>query len=168
MQFESLCTVFGMAAINGWDMRQMDVKTAYLNGYLEEEIYMLQPSGFDNGTGCICRLRRSLYGLKQAGNEAWNKAMEELGYEKLKSDYCCFVWHEEEDFSILLVWVDDLINFSNNTDRVEWKLKTKFEINVIREPSILLGMKIDHDKEKKLYHYLKPTTSTLYSNVSVS
>jgi len=54
MRFESLCTVFGMAAINGWDMRQMDIKTAYLNSYLKEEIYMLQPSGFDDGTGHVC------------------------------------------------------------------------------------------------------------------
>ena len=50
MQFESLRTVLGMAAINGWDMRQMDVKTMYLNGYLEEEIYMVQPLGFYDGT----------------------------------------------------------------------------------------------------------------------
>jgi len=152
MRFESLCTAFGMAAINGWDMRQIDVKTAYLNSYLEEEIYMLQPAGFNDKTGRICHLKRSLYGLKQAGNiwnKAWNKAMEELGYEKLKSDYCCFVWHKGEDFSILLVWVDDLINFSNDTDHIEWELKTKFEINVIGEPLILLGMKIDCDKEKK-------------------
>jgi len=75
--------------------------------------------------------------------------MEELRYEKLKSDYCCFIWCEGEDFSILLVWVDDLINFNNDTDRVEQELKTKFEINVIREPSILLGIKIDHNEEKK-------------------
>jgi len=75
--------------------------------------------------------------------------MEELGYEKLKLDYCCFVQHKGEDFSILLVWVNDLINFSNDTDCVEQELKTKFEINVIREPSILLGMKIDCDDEKK-------------------
>jgi len=73
----------------------------------------------------------------------------ELGYEKLKSDYCCFIWREGEDFSILLVWVDDLINFSNDTNRVERELKTKFEINVIGEPSILLGMKINRDEEKK-------------------
>ena len=152
MQFKSLHMAFRMAVINGWNMCQMDVKTVYLNGYLEEEIYMLQPSGFDDGMGHICRLRRSLYSLKQAGNicnKAWNKAMEELGYEKLKSDYCCFVQREGKDFSILLVWVDDLINFSNDTDCVEQDLKTKFEINVIGEPSILLGMKIDHNKEKK-------------------
>jgi len=75
--------------------------------------------------------------------------MEELEYEKLKSDYCCFVWHEREDFSILLVWVDDLINFSNDTNCVEWELKTKFEINIIGEPLILLGMKFDRNEEKK-------------------
>jgi len=152
MQFESLHMAFGIAAINGWDMRQMDVKTAYLNGYLEEEIYMLQPAGFDDGTGRICHLKRSLYGLKQAGNiwnKVWNKAIEELGYEKLKSDYCCFIQCKGEDFSILLVWVDNLINFSNDTDRVEQELKTKFEINIIGEPSILLGMKINRDEEKK-------------------
>ena len=54
MQFESLCTAFGMAAIHRWDMCQMDVKTTYLNDYLKKEIYMVQPSGFNNGTGCIC------------------------------------------------------------------------------------------------------------------
>ena len=66
-------------------MHQMDVETAYLNGYrLEEEIYMQQPAGFNNKTGCICWLRRSLYGLKQARNvwnKAWNQVMEELGYK---------------------------------------------------------------------------------------
>jgi len=72
MRFESLRTAFGMAAIHRWDMRQMDIKTAYVNGYLEEEIYMVQPLGFDDGTGCVCRLRQSLYGLKQAGN-IWNR-----------------------------------------------------------------------------------------------
>ena len=75
--------------------------------------------------------------------------MEELGYKKLKSDYCCFIQHKRKDFSILLVWVDDLINFSNDTDCIEQELKTKFEINVIGGPSILLGMKIDHNNKKK-------------------
>jgi len=141
-----------MAAINRWKMCQMDVKTAYLNSYLKEEIYMQQPTGFNNTTGRVCWLQWSLYGLKQAGNvwnKAWNQAMEELGYKKLKSDYCCFVWRKGEDFSILLVWVDDLINFSNDTNRVEQELKTKLEINVISKPSILLGIEVTRNEEKK-------------------
>ena len=71
--FESLCTAFRMVVINRWDICQMDVKTAYLNGYLKEEIYILQPTRFDDGTGHVCHLKCSLYGLKQAGN-IWNKA----------------------------------------------------------------------------------------------
>ena len=133
-------------------MHQMDIKTMYLNSYLEEEIYILQSARFDNETGCVCHLKCSLYGLKQTENvwnKAWNKAIEELGYEKLKSYYYCFIQCEGEDFSILLIWVNDLINFSNDTDHVEQELKTKFEINIIGEPSILLGIKIDHNKKNK-------------------
>ena len=56
MWFESLHTAFSMATNNGWKMHQMDVKTAYLNGYLEKEIYMQQPARFDNKTGHVCQL----------------------------------------------------------------------------------------------------------------
>ena len=69
MRFETLWTMLALAAINDWDMRQMDVKGADLNGWLKEEIYMKQPAGFDDGTGRVCLLVRPLYGLKQAGNE---------------------------------------------------------------------------------------------------
>ena len=57
MWFKSLHTAFRMAAIHEWDMHQMDVKTAYLNSYLKEEIYMVQPSGFNDGTGYVCQLK---------------------------------------------------------------------------------------------------------------
>jgi len=52
-------------------MHQMDVKGTYLNGTLKEQVYMRQPKGYNNGTGCICLLIKTLYGLKQAGRE-WN------------------------------------------------------------------------------------------------
>jgi hypothetical protein len=72
----------------------MDVKSAYLNGSIDEEIYMKQPIGFEDRTGCVCRLQCSLYGLKQARN-IWNrefsKTMEKIGFAKLKTDYCCFI-----------------------------------------------------------------------------
>ena len=83
MRFETLRTMLALAVINGWDMHQMDVKGAYLNGWLKEEIYMKQLAGFDDGTGRVCLLVRPLYGLKQAGNE-WNNefdgAMKDLTY----------------------------------------------------------------------------------------
>lgn len=53
----------------------MDVKGAYLNGNLEEEVYMKQPEGFNDGTDKVCHLIKTLYGLKQAGQE-WNKLLD--------------------------------------------------------------------------------------------
>jgi len=53
-------------------LKHFDVKTAFLYGELEEEVYLEQPEGFDNGSGRVCRLKRSLYGLKQAPR-CWNK-----------------------------------------------------------------------------------------------
>jgi hypothetical protein len=55
-------------------MKQLDVKGAYLNGDLQEEVFMEQPPGFDDGSGRKCRLRKTLYGLKQSGKE-WNRKL---------------------------------------------------------------------------------------------
>ena len=71
MHFEMLHTMLALAAVNKWNMRQLDVKSAYLNGKLMEEIYMKQPPGFSDGSGRVCRLQCALYGLKQA-RHAWN------------------------------------------------------------------------------------------------
>jgi hypothetical protein len=63
--------LLGLAAVHGWHVHQMDVVTAFLNGRLEEEIYVQQPEGHDDGTGRVYRLRKALYGLKQAPR-VWN------------------------------------------------------------------------------------------------
>jgi hypothetical protein len=72
------------------EIHQVDVKTAFLNGELEEEVYVTQPPGFDNGDpNIVCRLHKALYGLKQAPR-AWHKTLNEkllcMGYEVSKSD----------------------------------------------------------------------------------
>ena len=58
----------GIVASTKWDVKQFDVKGAYLHGLLKENIFMDQPHGFDDGSGCVCKLVRSIYGLRQAGN----------------------------------------------------------------------------------------------------
>jgi hypothetical protein len=66
------------------EIGQMDIKGAYLNGELEEEIYMRQPEGFSDGSGRVCRLKRTLYGLKQSGrawNQQLNKYLTEIGFQ---------------------------------------------------------------------------------------
>jgi hypothetical protein len=72
----------------------MDVKGAYLNGTLKEKVYMRQPEGFDDGTGRVCELIKTLYGLKQSGCE-WNKELDKKlrkrGFERLRSDPCAYI-----------------------------------------------------------------------------
>ncbi len=63
---ESIQAALGIAAIEDLEIAQMDVQGAYLNGWLEEEIYMQQPEGYNDGTGWVCQLHKTLYGLKQS------------------------------------------------------------------------------------------------------
>lgn len=69
---ETIRLMLALAVIFDTEITQMDVKGAYLNGHLEEEVYMRQPDGYQDGTDKVCRLIKTLYGLKQAGRE-WNK-----------------------------------------------------------------------------------------------
>jgi hypothetical protein len=69
---ESIRTLIAIAAQRNMHLHQMDVKTAFLNGKLDEDIYMTQPPGYVKGPGMVCKLHRSLYGLKQAPR-CWNK-----------------------------------------------------------------------------------------------
>ena len=71
--------MLAIAAFYDYEIWQMDVKTAFLNGFLEEELYMMQPEGFVNpkGTNKICKLQRSIYGLVQA-SRSWNVCFDEM------------------------------------------------------------------------------------------
>jgi len=93
MRFETLRTGLALAAVNRWDLWQFDIKGTYLNGYIEEEIYMRQPLGYNDESGRVCRLKWLLYGLKLAGN-IWNKELnrnlQDLGFCQLKSDAYCY------------------------------------------------------------------------------
>ena len=147
MWFESLCTLLALTAVQNWKLRQFDIKGAYLHGTLHETIYMRQPEGFDDGSGRVCRLIQPIYGLKQSRNiwnEEFSSTMIELGFLQLKPDYCCFIRHKNEDFTILFVWVDDILSFlltNSRNDRIEQELKTKFEVNSIGNFNIVLEIK---------------------------
>jgi hypothetical protein len=84
VRLETIRAILALAVENDWEIQQMDVKGAYLNGDLKEEIYMNQPEGFDDGTSHLCRLLKTLYGLKQSSRE-WNHKLDskltEMGFE---------------------------------------------------------------------------------------
>ena len=71
----SIHLTLAIAATQGWVVHQMDVKSAFLNGDLHEEIYMEQPQGFVQDSTMVCRLQKSIYGLKQAPR-AWYAKMD--------------------------------------------------------------------------------------------
>src|SRR3981189_2759698 len=100
----------------------MDVKGAYLNGILKETIYMRQPEGFSDGTGRICHLKKTLYGLKQSGRE-WNaefdSKMRQRGYKRLRVGPCVYTRSDENEIAIITVWVDDLLLFADSAETMQ-------------------------------------------------
>jgi len=123
MRFKTLRTMLAYTTVFGWKMYQFDIKGAYLHARLDEEIYMKQPQGFEDGTGRVCCLKRLLYGLKQAGN-LWNKeldgALKDMGFRQLRSDYCGYVREDGKgDFEILLIWVDNMMCFATGDTRLD-------------------------------------------------
>ena len=94
VRLETMRALLALALSKNWEIQQMDVKGAYLNGTLKEEVYMRQPVGFEDGTECVCCLIKTLYGLKQSGRE-WNlelnKKLVTVGFHHLWSDPCAYV-----------------------------------------------------------------------------
>ena len=115
VQMDTICAILALVPLKKLQVHQMDVKGAYLNGVLQETIYMKQPEGCEDGTGRVCQLVKTLYGLKQSGRE-WNKQLDEKlrkhSYTHLCSDPCAYVRWDGDDFAIITMWVDDLLLFA--------------------------------------------------------
>ena len=90
----SLRILLAIAAVEDLEIHQMDVVTAFLIPDLEEEIYMVQPEGFDGKEGLVCKLQKGLYGLKQSARN-WNarlrKHLKSLGFQQSSCDPCIFI-----------------------------------------------------------------------------
>ena len=128
-RLESVRLLLALAASAGWDVHHMDVKSAFLNGELEEEVYVQQPPGFA-ATGkehLVLRLVKALYGLKQAPR-AWNTKLDachvKLGFAQCESEHGMYVRGATTTRLIVGVYVDDLvITGSNSSDIDEFKLE---------------------------------------------
>ena len=129
----------------------MDVKTAFLHGDLEEEIYMEQPEGFrvKGKEDYVCRLNKSLYGLKQAPRQWYKKfesVMGEQGYRKTTSNHCVFVQKfSDDDYIILLLYVDDMLIIGRNPlriDKLKKQLNKSFAMKALGPTKQILGIRI--------------------------
>jgi len=132
----------------------MDVYNAFLQGDLDEEVYMEMPEGFKRPCeNKVCRLLKSLYGLKQASRQ-WNlkltKALQATGFTQSAHDYSLFTLHKGEDLVIVLVYVDDLLITGSNTQlitEVKKSLHRQFKLKDLGELKFFLGIEVLRSSE---------------------
>lgn len=116
---DSLCIIMALVAHYDLELHQMDVKTAFLNGSLEEEVYMDQPEGFPiEGKGhMVCKLKKSIYGLKQASRQwyiKFNDTITSFGFEENLVDRCIYRKISGSKFMFLVLYVDDILLATNS------------------------------------------------------
>ncbi|KAG9458307.1 hypothetical protein H6P81_002815 [Aristolochia fimbriata] len=155
--FTSIRVLLAIVAYLDLELHQMDVKTAFLNGDLEEEIYMHQPERLavkDQGDK-VCRLAKAIYGLKQSPRQwffTFHKVITEYGFIPNLYDPCVYTQVSGGKFVILCLYVDDILFMGNDLEMVlrikEW-LKTLFDMKDIGEASFILGIKIERDRKVK-------------------
>jgi hypothetical protein len=122
-KFTSIRCILALAALEDMEIHQMDVKTAFFNGELEEEIYMEQPQGFmhQGGEHLVCKLQKSLYGLKQsprAWNQKLNAFLKSIEFMKSEADLSVYVAQVGDVKFFIVVYVDDLILVCNDQNKL--------------------------------------------------
>uniref|UniRef100_A0A2N9HL28 CCHC-type domain-containing protein n=1 Tax=Fagus sylvatica TaxID=28930 RepID=A0A2N9HL28_FAGSY len=142
----------------GWFNRMMDVKIAFLNGELDEEIYMDQPVGFvaKGQERKVCKLKRSIYGLKQSSKQWYLRFYQAIlsnGFTMIEEDHCVYTKRSKGSFIILSLYVDDILLAGNDAEMIvatkEW-LSSNFEMKDMGEADYILGVKIFRDRSKKI------------------
>ena len=155
---DSLRIIMALVAHFDLELHQMDVKTTFLNGELEEEVYMTQPEGFisEKGNHLVCKLKKSIYGLKQASRQWYMKfhnIITSFGFEENIVDQCIYIKVSGSKFTFLVLYVDDILLVSNNLGLIrETKrfLSQNFDMKDIGEASYVLGIEIHRDRSKKI------------------
>lgn len=154
-RYTSLRYILALAAEMDLNLSQMDAVSAFLNGPLEEDIYMEQPPIFDDKTGRVCKLKRSIYGLKQSSrnwNQLLNQTLIDFGLKRTTSEQCIYVLRRSDAFMLVMIWVDDILIAYNNNDEEEKlrrALSTKFRMKYLGEASVILGINITRNRKQR-------------------
>lgn len=153
VKMTTLRCLLALAASRNWKLFQLDVNNAFLHGDLKEEVYMQVPQGVPHLPNQVCRLKKSLYGLKQASREWFSKLLQELvfqGYEQSKNDYSLFIKHNGSLMTIVAVYVDDIIVTGDDlqeTESLKAHLDKVFSIKDLGILHYFLGLEVGYVQE---------------------
>ncbi|KAK8506883.1 hypothetical protein V6N12_046244 [Hibiscus sabdariffa] len=148
--------LLAIVAFHDYEIWKMDVKTAFLNGKLEEDVYMTQPEGFvtPENAGKVCKLQRSIYGLKQVSrswNICFNDAIKEFGFIRNEDEPCLYKKFSRSIVSFLILYVDDILIIGNDVPTLQsiktW-LSSCFSMKDLGEAAYILGVKIYRDRSR--------------------
>jgi hypothetical protein len=164
-RLEAIRILLDFSVAKGFKLHQMDVKSAFLNGVLEKEVYVRQPPRFEseNYPHQVYKLRKALYGLKQAPR-AWYGRLRgflfERGFEMGKVDQTLFLLRQGRDILIVQVYVDDIVFGGSSNSlvaRFAEDMSREFEMSMLGELQFFLGLQIKQSKEGTFVHQAKYT-----------
>eukprot|EP00253_Pinus_taeda_P025139 PITA_25139 len=174
-RLQAIRMFLALSSFQKFKVFQMDVKSAFLNGDLDEEVYIEQPYGFilGNDPNLVCRLNKSLYGLKQAPR-AWyyrlDKYLHQQGFSKGSVDTNLHIKIENNKLIILVVYVDDII-FGSNEEAMSQNfalvMQKEFKMSFLGELTYFLGLQIQQNKGDIFLSqtkYLNSTVNVMASN----
>ena len=155
---ESINTVLAIAAVKGLEAGNVDVDAAFPYGEVEEAIYMDQPNGFEDksNTTTKCLVHKALYGTKKVArqwNTKLNDHLETQGFKKTAADLCVMIRVSSTEYSIIVIYVDDLMMFSKMKEKIEYikiGLKIEFSIKELRNLRYCLGSEIRRNRSEKM------------------
>src|SRR5512140_1053385 len=157
-KLKSVQIMLAIAAYYDYEIWQMDVKTAFLNGYLKEELYMMQPEGFvdPKNANKVCKLQRSIYGLVQS-YRSWNIRFDEMikvfGFTQTYGEACVYKKVSGSSVAFLILYVDDILLMGNDIellDSIKAYLNKSFSMKDLGEAAYILGIKIYRDRSRRL------------------
>ncbi|GAU40628.1 hypothetical protein TSUD_190050 [Trifolium subterraneum] len=160
-RMETIRLVTAIANINDWPMYQMDVKSAFLNGSIEEEVFVTQPPGYEvkNQENKVYRLKKTLYGLKQAPR-VWNRRIDkfliDIGFVKCVTEHGVYVKkHDEKGLIVMCLYVDDLLITGSNDSEFKSDLKREFEMTDLGHMTYFLGIDFLRTDQGILMHHTR-------------
>jgi hypothetical protein len=156
VKMTSIRTILNLVAVEDLHLEQLDVKTAFLHGDLEEEIYMQHPQGYEVKAkeNLVCRLKKIFHGLKQAPRKwylKFDRFMTEQGYSRCHFDHCVYFKRlENGSYIILLLYVDGMLVAGSNMQDINFlkkKLANAFSMKDLGAAKKILGMRITRDRK---------------------